>query len=156
HLHPESAQPGDFRVLAEILLERHAPGRGAPPDDAVARQELLAGRLRRALSVRGDGEKQSETQRCGEECAHGWTLPGKYRKYRPFQPYNELRTAIPSEDIWKVPRHCRDAPWGVSGAATSAVFSPTPRGRTVPMGSFSPPRRRPTGRLYSGGGRAPP
>src|SRR5262249_9221761 len=51
----------------------------------------------------------------------------------------------------EVPRHCRDAPRGVSEAAISAVFPPTLRGRTVPMGSSSPPRRRPTGRLYNGG-----
>src|SRR5436305_4170506 len=30
--------------------------------------------------------------------------------------------------------HCRDAPWGVSEAATSPVLSQTPRGRAVALG----------------------
>jgi len=56
-----------------------------------------------------------------------------------------------SEGAWKVRSHCRDAPWGVSGAALLASQSPRSRGCSVQNRPFSPPRRRPAGRLYSGG-----
>src|SRR3954451_13046807 len=49
--------------------------------------------------------------------------------------------------------HCKDAPWGVSEAAASPVPCSLRRPAGAPwhLGSSSPPRRRPTGRLYSGG-----
>ena len=41
---------------------------------------------------------------------------------------------VASEGVSKGCPHCRDAPWGVSEAATSPVLSQTPRGRTVALG----------------------
>src|SRR5436305_11995303 len=38
------------------------------------------------------------------------------------------------EGVSKGCPHCRDAPWGVSEAATSPVLSQTPRGRAVALG----------------------
>ena len=47
--------------------------------------------------------------------------------------------------------YCRDAPWGVSGAAMSSrVTDASPRGDNAGFQADSPPRRRPTGRLYDG------
>src|SRR3954451_17114472 len=44
------------------------------------------------------------------------------------------------EGVSKGCPHCRDAPWGVSEAATSPVLSQTPRGRAVAFGIvFSAP-----------------
>src|SRR5436309_13132906 len=39
-----------------------------------------------------------------------------------------------SQGVSKGCSHCRDAPWGVSEAATSPVLSQTPRGRAVALG----------------------
>src|SRR3954469_23009368 len=45
-----------------------------------------------------------------------------------------LGRPVASEGVSKGCSHCRDAPWGVSEAATSPVLSQTPRGRAVALG----------------------
>src|SRR4051812_37411852 len=73
HFHPEPAEAGDLCVLAEVFLKRNTPCRGAPPNNAVALEALLAGRLPGVLSESVAREKQGKTERRSERRAHGGT-----------------------------------------------------------------------------------
>src|SRR5690348_15554073 len=63
--------------------------------------------------------------------------------------FTEEGATASKEEAWKA--HCRDAPWGVSGAEKWPALPQSSGGTSGIARLIAPPQRRPTGRLYSGG-----